>query len=144
MDEQLRRVLILDTDPETLISLQHVLQEAEIDVTITWDEAEACQLLESTHFDLILIGDHPPELDAGAILDYLSFRGTCPRVFILSGITVEKDAEYFRRLGAIDVVPKRDPAVVLEQVAKALAPVQFKATAAKSESIQLRSLRAAS
>ncbi len=59
MDEWLRRVLIVDTDPDALVTLQHVLEQAEIDTAITWDEAEACELLESSHFDLILIGDHP-------------------------------------------------------------------------------------
>ena len=77
MDKRLHRTLILDTDPEMLITLQHLLEEAEIDATITWDEAEACQLIETAPFDLILIGDHPPELNAEAIVDDLSLRGTC-------------------------------------------------------------------
>lgn len=142
MDERLRRVLILDTDPDTLITLQHALEQLEIDTTITWDEEEACQLLETSRFDLILIGDHPPELDAAAILDDFSFRGICPPVLILGGIIGEKDAEYFRRLGAIGVVLKRDPFAVLDQVTKALAPMQFNAKAATGL-IDPRSLRVA-
>lgn len=130
MDERLRRVLILDTDPETLITLQHVLEQAEIDTAITWDEIEACQLVETKSFDLLVIGDHPPELDAASILDNLSFRGSCPPVLILRAIISERDAEYFRRLGAIGVVPKRDLVVVLEHITKTLAPIQFKGTAA--------------
>ena len=106
--EKRRRALLLDTDPDTLITLQHALEEADIDATVTWDEMEACQLIEATPFDLILVGDHPPELNAAAMLDDLSLRGTCPPVLILRGIFGEKDAEYFRRLGAIGVVPKRD------------------------------------
>jgi DNA-binding response OmpR family regulator len=130
MDKRLRRTLILDTDPDTLITLQHVLEEAEIDVTITWDEAEACQLIETAPFDLILIGDQPPELNAAAIVDNLGLRGTCPPVLILRGIFSEKDAEHFRRLGAVGVIAKRDPLAVLERVTKALAPIQFNAKAA--------------
>lgn len=144
MDERLRRVLILDTDPDTLITLQHVLEHAEIDTTITWDESEACQLLESKSFSLLVIGDHPPELDAAAILQDLRFRGTCPASLILQGIVREKDIEYFRRLGAIGVVPKRDRLMVLEQVTKALAPMLFKARPAKAGSAEGRSWRAAS
>src|SRR6516165_3229555 len=34
----------------------------------TWDEAEARQLLAAGSFGLMIIGDHPPELDAAAIL----------------------------------------------------------------------------
>ena len=141
--EMLPRVLILDDDPYTLITLQHALEKAEIDTTITWDEAEASQLLETAPFDLVLIGNHPPELNAAAILDDLSFRGTCPCVLILETVIAEKDVGHFRRLGAIGVAPKRDPFAVLDQVAKALAPLQFKAKSATGL-IEARSLRAAS
>ena len=142
--EKRRRVLIIDTDPDTLITLQHVLEEAGIDATITWDEIEASQLIETASVDLILIGDHPPELNAAAIIDDLSLRGTCPPVLILRGIFGEKDSEYFHQLGAIGVAPKRDPVAVLEQVTKALAPIQFKAKAAKAGLIETRTSRAAS
>lgn len=139
-----RRALIVDTDPDTLITLQHVLEEADIDATVAWDELEACQLIGSTPFDLLLIGGHPPELNAAGVLDDLSFRGTCPPVLILLGIFAEKDAQYFRRLGAIGVVPKRDPLVVLEQVTKVLAPVQPDTSPAKSVLSDARAWRAAS
>lgn len=117
MDKQSRRVLILDTHPDTLITLQRVLEQAEINTSITWDETEACQLLGTAHFDLILIGDHPPEVDPAAIMDDLSFRGKCPAVLILRTVACEKDADYFHRLGAIGVAPKRNPIAVLDQVA---------------------------
>ena len=126
----LRRTLILDIDPDTLLTLQQLLEEAHIDASVTWDEMEACQLIEAAPFDLMLIGDHPPELNAAAILDDLSLRGICPPVLILRGIFGEKDVAYFRRLGAIGVVSKRDPCAVLEQVTKALAPIQLKTDAA--------------
>jgi DNA-binding response OmpR family regulator len=142
--EKRRRALLLDTDPDTLITLQHVLEEADIDATVPWDEMEACQLIEGTPFDLILVGDHPPELNAAVILDDLSLRGTCPPVLIFRGIFGEKDAEYFRRLGAIGVVPKRDALAVLEQVTRVLAPVQLKANAAKACLNPARAWQAAS
>lgn len=144
MNERSRRVLVLDTDQETLIKLQQVLEEAEIDTAITWDEVEARQLLGSTRFDLILVGDHPPELNAAAILNDLSFRGNCPPAFILRGIVEEKDAEFFRGFGAIGVVPKRDPVAVLDLVTKALAPMQFRATTRTTSSMGTHSWRAAS
>jgi len=139
--DRLPRVLILDTDLHTLITLQHALEEAEIQTTITWNEAEACQL-GTSHFDLILIGDHPPELNAAGVVDDLSFRGTCPPVLILQAVISEKIAECFRRLGVIGVVSKLDPVAVLDQVTKALAPMQFKAKATTGL-IEARSSRAA-
>ncbi len=133
--DRLPRVLILDTDPHTLITLQHALEQAEIETIITRDEAEACQLLETSRFDLILIGNHPPELDAAAIVDDFSLRGTCPSVLILQAVVAEKDVEYFYRLGALGVVPKLDSLAVLEQVTNAFAPTQFKVqTATRSRS----------
>ncbi len=81
----LPRVLILDTDPHTLMTLQHALEQAEIETIITRDEAEACQLLETSRFDLILIGNHPPELDAAAIVDDFRLRGHVPFCLDLAG-----------------------------------------------------------
>ena len=144
MDKELRRVLILDTDPDTLIALQHVLQDAELDTTTTWDEAEARQLLGTERFRLIVIGDHPPELDAAAIIEGLSFRGTCPTVLVLRTTVHEKDVKYFRSLGAIGVVSSGDPLAVLDEVTKALAPVQFKPRAAKAGLAQAHPWRRAS
>ena len=144
MDKRRHRTLILDTDPETLLTLQYVLEDEGIDATITWDVAEARQLLANALFDLILIGEQPPELSAAAIIDDLSMRGICPPVLIFGGIFGEKDTECFRRLGAIGVVPKRDPHAVLEEVTRALATMQLKAEAATADFAGSRSLRAAS
>ena len=144
MDNQLRRVLILDSDPDTLIPLQHVFEEAGIDTAITWDETEACTLLGTKRFDLIVLGDHPPEIDAAGMLQDFSYRGNCPPVLILRGVICEADLENFRRLGAIGVVPKRDPSVVLEHATRALAPMLFKASGAKTSSAGTRTWRVAS
>ena len=138
------RTLILDTDPDTLIMLQQVLEEADIDASVTWDTTQACQLIETTPFDLVLIGDHPPELNAAEILDDLRLRGTCPRVLILKSIFSENDAEYFCQHGAIGVVPKRDPVTVLDQVTKALAPIQLQVNAVKADLTDARASRVAS
>jgi len=131
MDERLRRVLIPDTDPDTLITLQRVLERAKVDTTITWDEAEARQLLAARSFDLRIVGDHPPELDAAAILHDLGLKGIRSSL-ILRGTALEKDIEYFRGLGATDVVPKREPLVVLEQFGRALSAIRFEATTEKA------------
>jgi DNA-binding response OmpR family regulator len=142
--EKRRRALLLDTDPDTLLTLQHALEEVDIDATVTWDEKEASQLIETASFDLILVGDHPPELDAAEILDDLRQRASCPPVLILSRIFGEKDAEYFRRLGAVGVAPKRDALAVLKQVTRALATAQLKMRAAKADSTDARDWRAVS
>lgn len=132
MSERLSRLLILDIEPDRLIALKRELEEAYMDATITWDEAEVCQLLGTGSFDLLLISHHPPELDAAAILNDLSFRGTCPPVLILLDVRGEKGAEYFHRIGAAGVVSKLDQRAILEQVTKTLGPTRLKQTAEKS------------
>lgn len=144
MHEQSRRVLILDCDPDCLTRLQQVLEDAGIDTTITWDKKEVCQRLESELFDLILIGDHPPEVDSGAILDDLSLRGTCPPVLILRRIVCENDSQYFGWRGALGVVSKEDPVSVRDQVAKALGSVQLRAKPVRADLVGNRSWPVAS
>lgn len=136
MDNRLGRVLIVDIDPDTLISLQHVFEQANFDSTITWDEAEACTLLENTDFELIVIGDHPPELNAAAVLNHLRSRAACSAALILSGITGDNDTEYVRQLGAAGVAPRRNPVAVVEQVRKILATTQVEEDSAEAHSFQ--------
>jgi DNA-binding NtrC family response regulator len=143
MDERSRRVLILDSDADWLIRLQQVFEGAGIDTTITWDKREACRWLENDPFDLVVIGDHPPELDSAAILDDLSFRGVCPAVLILRKVVCEGDIQYFAWRGAIGVVSKGDPLTVVDHVAKALDSLQFRAESAKAGLLRNRSWRAA-
>ena len=97
--EQLGKVLIVDNDPDTLVKLQQLLEDAGVDATITWDQAEAQQLVESRCFDLILVGDHPPELDAATILRVVSSQAGSHPSLILRGIVTEEDVEHFRGLG---------------------------------------------
>jgi len=143
MDGTSRRVLILDSDADWLIRLQHVFEGAGIDTTITWDKREACRWLENDPFDLVVIGDHPPELDPATILDDLSFRGVCPPVLILRKVVGEGDIEYFTWRGTIGVVSKGDPLTVADYVAKALDSLQFKAKSARAGLLKNRSRGAA-
>jgi len=62
------RVLILDFDAITLIRLEQLLEEAGLDTTTTWNLPEACLYLKEKSFDLLVVGDHPPQIDAVAIL----------------------------------------------------------------------------
>lgn len=56
----------------------------------------------------------------------------------------EKDVKYFRWLGAMGVVSRDDTLAVLDEVTKALAPMQFKPRAAKAGSAEARPWRTAS
>lgn len=122
MNDQHYRILILDVEEDALLTLQHTLENAGADTTITWDETEARQLVERKPFDLIIVGDHPPEIRAESILHDSSFQGARHPCLILLGHVLERDIEHFRRLGAMGVIPKREPLRVLEQVRKHWSP----------------------
>lgn len=108
------KVLILDCDPDVLTLLQHVLESAGVDTTITWNHSEACELAKNVFFDVILVGDYAPELTVEAIRrDFRIDDDSCS--FLLLGMS-QRDGEQLRRHGIAGMVPKRDPLRVLEEV----------------------------
>lgn len=122
MSEHKCKALILDSDPDVLITLQHTLENGGVDTTITWDHAEARNLVGTTPFDVMLIGDHPPEISVENTLRDLRVRGALsPCLVLRTTATGKMRAEVLRQLGVAGVLPKREPARVLEEVQKALA-----------------------
>jgi CheY-like chemotaxis protein len=114
------KALILDSDPEALLTLQRTLENSGVDTTVTWDDAEARQLIGEMPFDVLLVGDHPPELSAETAIRELRIRGASSPCLILRTTAVKTDAGRLRRLGVVSVVQKRDPGRVLEVVQAAL------------------------
>ena len=96
MNEQSRRVLILDIDPHTLVTLQHVLEWAEINTTITWDATEA------------VLWGRSAQMTSNVSVD---------------SVQLERS--------------RRDPLAVLEQVTRALTPLLFRGTSAKTAWLRL-------
>lgn len=122
MSEHKCKALILDSDPDALITLQSTLENGGVDTTITWDNAEARNLVRTTPFDLMLIGDHPPEISVENTLRDLRLRGVLsPCLVLCTTTTGNMRAERLRQLGVAGVLPKREPERVLEEVQKALA-----------------------
>jgi DNA-binding response OmpR family regulator len=112
MSERPSKVLIFDRDPDALITLQHLLEDAGLDTTITWDEAETRNLVANTRFDVILLRDCPPGLIAENVRHDLRDEHHCPCMVLIAN---QGEAEYFLRLGFM-VTDKRVPSRVLEQV----------------------------
>ena len=122
MSEHKCKALILDSDPDALISLQSTLETGGVDTTITWDNAEARNLVRTTSFDVMLIGDHPPEVSVENTLPDLRVRGELrPCLVLRTTATGKMRAERLRQLGVAGVLLKREPESVLEEVQKALA-----------------------
>jgi DNA-binding NtrC family response regulator len=119
MSIQRCRLLILDLDEHTLLALQRVLEDARFDTTITWDETEALHLIQRTSYDLILVGEHPPELTAERVLRDFASQGS-HRPYLILGKGSGTAVQHLREYGVVSIVPKRDPARVLEQVRRHL------------------------
>lgn len=112
MSERPCKVLILDHDPDVLTCLQHVLENAGLDTTITWNDVEARELAQNTVFEVILLGNRPRQFSAKTFLYTLK---PAPRACLLLGAR-ESKARPLRRLGISGVVPKRDARRVLQIV----------------------------
>jgi CheY-like chemotaxis protein len=65
------QILVLDFDEKILITFEKLFEGTGFHTTATWSIHEAISCLEKKHFDVILIGDHPPEIDAEAFLRFL-------------------------------------------------------------------------
>lgn len=114
MNKRTFKVLVFDRDSDALIALQHALEDAGVDTTITWDETEIHHLLGDLAFDVILVGDYPPGFTVNAIRDDIeSRRASCPCLVLASS---DGEAEHFFQLGITEVVSKRNPSEVLEEV----------------------------
>ena len=122
MSERKCKALIFDSDPEALITLQSTLENGGVDTTITWDNAEARNLARTIRFDVMLIGDHPPEISVENTLADLRVRGELsPCLVLRTTATGKMRAERLRQLGVAGVLLKREPESVPEEVQKALA-----------------------
>jgi len=120
MSEHKRKALILDSDPDALITLQRALEDSGVDTTVTWDDTEARNLIRNTRFDVTLIGDHPPEISAENTVREFRRCGAFSPCLILRTTARVVSGEPLQQLGVVAVVPKRDPARVLEEVQKAV------------------------
>jgi CheY-like chemotaxis protein len=118
MRDHKSKALILDSDPDTLITLQRTLENGGVDTTITWDDNEAQNLIRSTPFDVTLIGDHPPEIRAErTVREFRRHGALSPCLFLRTNARVES-RKPLQQLGVVGVVPKRDPDKVLQVVQK--------------------------
>ncbi len=96
MSSHRKRILIVHWDDDQLIALERFLENQGFETTTTWDLQEGLELLHSRHFDLVIVADHEPEVDAGDVLRALQSQRPC--IVLRNG--GHCDPEYFLGLGA--------------------------------------------
>jgi CheY-like chemotaxis protein len=114
-----KRILIVDNDEDVLIALEQELEGQGFETTTEWSLPEGLETLAANQFDLLLVGDHPPELNCERLLKLLRRqRVAIPCVVLHSAARHPFSAEYLRFLGASGVACKWNFAEVLDEVCK--------------------------
>jgi len=94
-----------------------MLEDAGFDTTTTWNVMDLARRSERDRFHLLIIGDHPPQMDAEAILKDLrekDLRGIDVPCLVLKWDVRTCDIERLRPVGAMAVVSRRNFASILE------------------------------
>jgi DNA-binding response OmpR family regulator len=117
------RVLICDSDPEMLIDLERALEDMGFETTTTWNAPDIERLLGECSFNLLIVGDHPPQMDAEVIFNEL--RGKYPRVSQVLCLLWQRhfdqcNVERLRSAGATTVISGQDCASIVEEVKSSL------------------------
>ena len=116
-----KRILILDHDEQVLIELESALESAGFETTTTWDRQEAVRLLDSRDFDLLLLGDHPPEVKCAELLKALRSRPSrAPCIVLRSVARYPFEDQYLCQLGAYAVMSKCEGCDLVAKVRECL------------------------
>ena len=107
MSEFKKHILIADSDEQALIELQQLLENEGFDTTTAWDTSETVKLLGQQEFDLLLVADHPPEVNCEVVLRLRRDKGAKAPVVVLETRPRHPFAEpYLVTLGANNFVQK--------------------------------------
>jgi DNA-binding response OmpR family regulator len=102
-----KHILIADSDEQTLIELERLLQDEGFETTTAWTTSETVDLLTNEQFDLLLVADHPPELNCEQVLRRRHAGGAKVPLVVLETEPRHPFAEpYLVTLGADSFVQK--------------------------------------
>ena len=94
-----------------------MLEEAGFDTSTTWNLPDGLDVLGVEQFDLLLVGDHPPEVNCEKLLKTLRRESVAVPCIVLHSTARHPFAvEYLRHLGASGVACKWDYAEVVNEV----------------------------
>ena len=117
-----KRLLIVDNDEKVLIALERALEQEGYETEIAWDLPEGLDVLAGSYFDLLLVGDHPPELNCERVLKVLARERIATPVVVMHSAARHPFAEaYLRHLGASGVVCKWNDREVADAVQNCVA-----------------------
>jgi DNA-binding NtrC family response regulator len=111
------RILIVDNDEKVLIALERALEQEGYQTETAWDLPEGLEVIGDGGFQLLLVGDHPPELNCERVLKVLARERIGIPVIVMHSTPRHPFAEAFvTHLGAAGVVCKWNERQVVETV----------------------------
>jgi ATP-dependent Clp protease ATP-binding subunit ClpB len=117
-----RRILVADIDPDYLVAIQKVLEDSGFDAYVTWDADEGLTLAESRRFDVLIIGNHPPEIDTRTILPCLRTHNIRIPCIEIESVHPSSVPHKLATLGVCSVVSRSEGASMSEEINKLLSP----------------------
>ncbi len=122
--QQRKKILIVDNDESVLIALERAMEEQGYETITAWDLPEGLTLMEGTSFDVLVVGDHPPELNCERLLKLLRQKQIwTPCVIMHSAERHPFSVQYLQYLGAHGVACKWNDREVLEEVNRCLSDI---------------------
>ncbi len=99
-------ILVLDHDEDWLLRVQHALEIQGFDTTVTYSQGEATTLLLSHDFEMMIVGHHPPDINA---VELLREGGSANFIMVQTGTQWPFEREFFYSLGARAVISRWQP-----------------------------------
>ena len=104
----MRKILIVDDEPNIVMSLEYIFKKENFEVFIARDGAEAIDIVENVMPDIILLDIMMPNVDGFQVLRYLKDNSALSniKVIFLSAKNKVSDIELGLQLGADKYVSK--------------------------------------
>ena len=111
-----KRILVVDQDEAVLIALESLLENEGFETTTTWDMAEAHVLLSFGEFDLLIVGNHPPQVKAAELVRNARAKGLLRCIVLNSAASYPFEVPYLSWVGACAVVLAGEHAELLREI----------------------------
>lgn len=98
----MKKILIVDDEPNIVMSLEYIFKKEDFEVFIARDGAEAIELVENQDVDIIILDIMMPNVDGFQVLKYLKTNEVLSKikVIFLSAKNKVSDIELGLQLGA--------------------------------------------
>lgn len=104
----MKKILIVDDEPNIVMSLEYIFKKEDFEVFIARDGAEAIEIFENNKIDIIILDIMMPNVDGFQVLKYLKADPVLSKIKVvfLSAKNKISDIELGLQLGADKYVSK--------------------------------------